>query len=215
MATFADMLRMMDSLPAGLSEREREARMHQMFNKIKKERTVKDTRLARIFYKNLDATSPPAKWTTLIRYPRIGGKRKEPGKDYSNVSLWEPGHELHNHGKCVTWACLGLNTEDECSLYAHHSIVVFPDGKLIGKTSTNPYGTLDVRDAMVLVEQWEQLLKGEEKTYWDEVEEGKVDDDDGDDEEDEDSDDWEDDDSEDDDEEGEEEDEKEVNPSRK
>jgi len=99
-------------------------------------------------------------------------------------------------------------------LYAHHSIVVFPDGKLIGKTSTNPYGTLDVRDAMVLVEQWEQLLKGEEKKYWDEVEEGKVDDDDGDDEEDEDSDDWEDDDSEDDDEEGEE-DEKEVNPSRK
>jgi hypothetical protein len=98
--------------------------------------------------------------------------------------------------------------------------VVFPDGKLNGKTHTNPYGTVDVRDAMVLVEQWEQLLKGEEKTYWDEVEEGKVDegevdDDDGDDEEDEDSDDWEEDDSEDDDEEGEEADEKEVNSYRK
>lgn len=162
---------MSNTLPAaGVSDHDEESELKAMYKELRAHQTTKDTRLATLFYRNLRATRPPEKWTCLIRYPRIGGKRVEPGKDYSGVCSWEPGHELHTDGKEVVWACLGVDVKDDFTFYTHHSIVVYPNGKLIGVTSSNPRGKIDVRDAMAVAEQWEQSLKGKEEGYWDEEE---------------------------------------------
>jgi len=63
-------------MTARQSERAREAELHALRNQIEREQTVHDTRIARKFYQILDSTNRPKHWTTLIRYPRINGKRK-------------------------------------------------------------------------------------------------------------------------------------------
>jgi hypothetical protein len=72
------------------------------------------------------------------------------------------------------WACLGLDTADNCELYLHHSIRIYPDGRLIGQTISHPFAKIDVPDVKQIVEKWEKSLKVNEKGYWDDIEEGTM-----------------------------------------
>jgi hypothetical protein len=66
----------------------------------------------------------------------------------------DPGHELQNHyGEGIMWDCMELDGMG--FLYPRRSMVVFRDGKLVGGD-----GRVDVKDATRLLEQWEQLMRG-------------------------------------------------------
>ena len=58
---------------------------------------------------------------------------------------------------------------DEWSMYVHHSIQLFPDGRLIGETITDPNGRIDIQEATAIAQRWQSKMKGNEEGWWDTV----------------------------------------------
>lgn len=148
---------------------DREARLEAMYNKMKADKTTYNAALTRLFHENFNSSSPPKNWKTLVRYPRIAGERRQHGKDYSNSAFWDYGHELQKFEDTIRWVSYGLNSMDEWSMYVHHSIQLFPDGRLIGETITDPNGRIDVQEATAIAQRWQSDMKGKEEGWWDTV----------------------------------------------
>ena len=159
------------------TEEEMDSQLEKLYNKLAAERTTHDPTIVAKFHECLERANTPKDWKSLIRYPYIEGKPTRFHKEKTFPDSWEPGHELkRNKNGSIMWHCLYVAP---CSffgyeLYCHHSVELWPDGKLIGETYYSGTGKIDIQDVNRILEKWSASMDQKEEQYWDDVDEEKV-----------------------------------------
>jgi hypothetical protein len=159
------------------TEEESEAYLEKLHNEMVAQRTTHDPTIVAKFYECLERAGTPKEWKSLVRYPYIEGKPAHLHKGKTLPRSWEPGHELKRaKDGSIGWYCVFVAP---CSffgheLYVHHSIHLWPDGKLVGESFASGTEKIDIRDVKRILEEWSASMDQKEEQYWDNVNEKKV-----------------------------------------
>ena len=150
---------------------EEEAELKALRDKIIKEQTVLDRKVADKFYRIFEKAGTPTTWKTVVRYPRINGKNyiERDRENPPQVNLWKPGHEIKKRKDYFFWACMYVETYPQSDMYVHHSLEVHRDGRLIGCTHSTLGERIDVKELNKVLDIWSTELK-DKNVYRDKVE---------------------------------------------
>ena len=168
----ASILEAMMSAPEFRIEEERDAYLDKLYQKMAAKRTTHDSKVVAKLNECLERAKTPIKWKSLVRYPYIEGKPAHFHNGKTLPDSWEPGHELErNEDGSIIWHCIFAAP---CpifghELYGHHSVELFPDGKLVGETYFSGTGKLDMQDLVQILEKWLASICPAEEEYWDTV----------------------------------------------
>ena len=149
---------------------EEKAELNALRDKLIKEQTVVDRKVADKFYRLLEKTgTPTTTWKTVVRYPRINGQNymEHDRENPPQVNLWKPGHEIKKHKDHFFWACMYIETYPEPDMYLRHTLEVHRDGRLIGCTQGALGSRIDVKQLDEVLDIWSKELKDNVKGYWD------------------------------------------------
>lgn len=160
------------SSPEFKTQEEKDAYLEKYYDDMVAKRTTHDPKVVAKFYECLERAKTPKKWESLIRYPYIKGKPSHLHKEKTLPDSWESGHELvHHEDGTVMWHSLFVAP---CpffghELYCHHSVQLFPDGKLIGETYSSGTEKLDLQDVHQILDKWLGSICLSEEQYWDQI----------------------------------------------
>jgi hypothetical protein len=170
----ASILEAMLSTPDFDTEEETDEHLEKLYKQLAAERTMHDPTIVAKFHECLERANTPKDWESLVRYPYIEGKPAHLHKGKNLPSSWEPGHELkRDEDGGIMWHCVFVEPCDYFGheLYCHHSVELWPDGKLVGESYRSGTGKIDIQDVNRILEKWSASMDQKKGQYWDNVDE--------------------------------------------